>query len=119
MALTDKQKHEVVRYLGWSGKALISDSTHYNSVVASRLTNLNSYIESQVIGLLRRLDSIVEQMDLARCRLSAEEVGDIVLNQKELEMLRKEYYRWLRELSDLLDIKIEKSGMGVSVGVVV
>jgi hypothetical protein len=119
VALTDKQKHEVVRYLGWSGKTLISDSTHYNSIVNSRLINLNSIIEAEVIGLLARLDSIVEQMDAARCRLSASEVGDIVLNQKELEMLRKEYMRWIRELSDLLDISIEKSGAGVNVGVVV
>ena len=119
MALTDKQKHEVVRYLGWSGKTLISTSTHYNSIVNSRLINLNSIIEQQVVGLLARLDSIVEQMDAARCRFSASEVGDIVLNDKEMAMLRKEYMRWLRELSDLLDIKIEKSGLNPNVGVVV
>lgn len=119
MALSDKQKHEVVYYLGWPGKTLITTSTHYNSIVASRLDNLNSYIENQVKGLLARLAAIQAQLDEARCRLSASEVGDIKLNAEELAMLRKEYMRWLKELSDLLDIKIEKSGVSNMIGICV
>jgi len=58
-------------------------------------------------------------MDSARCRLAASEVNGIVMNEEELRLLTKEYWKWLRALSDLLDIKIEKSKGTGDVGVVV
>lgn len=109
MALNDLQKHEIIRHLGWAAKSLLTDSTHYNSVIVSRLTNLNSTIEAQVAGVLSRLDAIEKQLDSARCRLTASEVGDIVTNENEIPMLRKEYWKWLRQLSDLIDIEIIRS----------
>lgn len=119
MALSDLQKHEIIRYLGWSGKTLIQDSTHYNSIVNSRLDNLNTIIEGQVTGILARLAKIEEQLTSALCRLTAEKVGDIVTNPKEISMLRKEFLRWIKELSDLLDIKIVRSGINKNIGVTV
>ena len=117
MALTDTQKYKVIFYLGWSGLTLVSTSTQYNSVVNDRVSDLNAEIERLVKGLLARLESLDAKLDAAACRLSASEVQDIVLNPEEIRMLRSERKRLIRELSDLLDIPIEKSG-GVNIGVV-
>lgn len=117
MALTDAQKHKVVFVLGWSGLTIVANSTQYNSVVVDRLSNLNAEIEKIVKGILARIDSLDLKLDAAACRLSASEVQDIVLNPEEIRMLRSERKRLIRELSDHLDIPIEKSG-GVNIGVV-
>ena len=118
MALSDTEKANVVFYLGWSGLTIVSGSTQYNSVVNNRLTNLNDEIERIVRGLLDRLEALDKKLDAASCRLSASEVQDIVLNPDEIRWLKAERRRLIRELSDHLDIPIEKSG-GVNVGVVV
>ena len=117
MALTDKQKHDVVFKLGWSGLTIVTGSTQYNSVVNDRLTNLNAEIERIVIGLLERIESLDAKLEAASCRLSASEIQDIVLNPEEIRMLRSERRRLIRQLSDHLDIPIESSG-GVNVSVV-
>lgn len=117
MALSDKDKHRVIFYLGWSGLTIVTGSTQYNSVVNDRLTGLNQYIENTVKGLLTRLETLDTRLDEAACRLSASEVDGIVLNEEEIYKLRSERKRLIRELSDHLDIPIEKSG-GVNVGVV-
>lgn len=118
MALTDKEKHKAVYYLGWSGLTIVTDSTQYNSVVVDRLTDLNTEIERIVKGLLERLDKIEECLDDAKCRLSAKSVDGITMNPEEIRMLRGERKKWVRQLSDHLDIPIESSS-GVNVGVVV
>ena len=55
MALTDKQKHDVVFKLGWSGLTIVTGSTQYNSVVNDRLTNLNAEIERVIETEVARL----------------------------------------------------------------
>jgi hypothetical protein len=112
MALSDKDKHKVVYYLGWTGTTLIAGNVHYNSVVNDRLIDLNTYIESLTKGLLERLDMIEESLTQARCRLAAASVDNITMNEREIEHLKKEKRRLIRELSDHLDIPIMKSGGG-------
>jgi hypothetical protein len=110
VALTSKQKHKVVFYLGWSGLTLVANSTQYNSVVNDRLgSTLNADIENLVKGLLERLEMLDKALEEAICRLSASSVDNIEMNPKEIEMLKKERMRLIRELSDHLDIPIMKS----------
>jgi hypothetical protein len=118
MALTSAQKNDVVRLLGWPGKLLITTSTHYNSVVASRLDNLNAEIEADVITLLTRVVGLDVKLDEALGRVMSTKVGDIELNPEEMNILRRERKRVLVELSELLDIPIASKG-GINVGVVV
>lgn len=117
MALTAKQKHKIVFYLGWSGLTLVSGSTQYNSVVNDRLgPTLNSEIESLVKVILEKLENVDEKLEEALCRLAASSVDNLEMNPHEIEMLKKERMRYIRELSDHLDIPITKSG-GVNVTV--
>jgi len=113
MALSQSEKQEVVYFLGWSGLTLVSGSTQYNSVVNDRLRNLNDDIERLTRGLLARIKSLDVKLEAALCRVSTSEVDNIVLNKDEIPMLRKERMRLIWELSDHLDIPIEKSGSGI------
>jgi hypothetical protein len=118
MALTDAQKNDVVRLLGWPGKVLVITSTNYNSQVISRLTNLTDEIESDVGTLLERVEGLDMKLDAALGRAMAIKVGDIELNPEEMNILRRERKRVIRELSELLDIPIVSSS-AVNVGVCV
>lgn len=117
MALTDKQKHNVVFYLGWSGLTLVEDSTQFNSVVRDRLGTvakpLNDFIEARVRDLLDCLEELDERLKEAQCRLAAASVDNITMNKDEIMMLKKERRRYIRELADHLDIPLMKSNNGL------
>lgn len=116
MALSTQQQQDIVYYLGWPGKTLLQGSTHYNSVVASRLINLIPEIENQANALVCRIKKIDEVLQASICRMSTLEVQDIKLDPAESAKLRRERRIILSELSDLLDIDVIKRG-GVNVGV--
>lgn len=115
--LSDKDKHKVIFYLGWSGLTLVSGSSQFNSIVNDRVSVNNVQIENLVKGLLARLERIDTALEAAICRLTASEVDGITLNADEIRKLKGERMRYIRELSDHLDIPIEKSG-GINVSVV-
>jgi len=117
MALTAKQKSDVVFFLGWSGKSIVEASTNYNSQVADRLINLTTEIEAQVISLLGKLLSIDAKLESASCRLAATEVNGIKLNANEIHMLRTERKRLAKLLSSLLDIPYMGTTSSVNVSV--
>ena len=119
MALSTTEKTKILKYLGWALKTIDATSTHYNSIVNSRLINLSNEALVLIRGLLKQIESIDEAMQAALCRFSTSQVGDIKINNAEMEMLKKEYMKRIRELSDMLDIDIERTGGGVNVGVIV
>lgn len=118
MALTDKQKHQAIRHLGWSAQTLIANSTQFNSVVNDRVSFVNAQLERIAKELVDCIDQVDTQLKDAQCRVSTSKVDNMTLNEDEIPMLKKEKRRLIRELSDHLDIPIVKSG-GVMVGVVV
>lgn len=121
MALTDREKHRTIFYLGWSGLTLVEDSTQFNTVVRDRLGTvakpLNAEIERIVKGLLEKLEACDEQLEAAKCRLAASKVDSIEMNPREMEMIRKERLKCIRELSDHLAIPITRQG-GVNTAVI-
>jgi hypothetical protein len=106
MALSDEQKHDVIFFLGYPGKTLISGSTNYSNIVSDRLDNLNDQIETQVAKLLRKLKKVDEKIEEAMCRFSTEKVDDVKLNENERVLLSNERKRYIRQLSELLDISM-------------
>ena len=119
MALTATEKTKILKYLGWALKTIDATSTHFNSIVNSRLINLTNEALVLIRGLLKQIESIDEAMQAALCRMSTQQVGDIKINQNEMDMLKKEYMKRIRELSDMLDINIERTGASLNIGVVV
>jgi hypothetical protein len=118
--LTTQQQQDVLFYLGWPGKTNVVGSTHYNSVIASRLINLIPEIVGQVTNWLNRIqtiDGILANQSIYRA--STLEIGDIKLNEAEMVVLRKERRRIIGELSDVLDIDVIKSSGGSMVSITV
>lgn len=110
MALSLEDKHRIINHLGLPGKTLIESSTHYNSVVASRLTNLDSYIEDKALSLLDELDAARTKVMGSSTKGNVKRIGDIELDTDKTRMLTKdEYKRLIEELSTLLDISSKKS----------
>lgn len=111
MALTQTQKQQVVFYLCWSGKSIISGSTDYNSQVSDALNNLNSDIENQVIDLLTKLDNIDSKLANAANRSGVKSIGDIeFFDNSALDNLRSERRRLGKLLGQLLDIPYKCGG---------
>ncbi len=117
MALSDEDKFRVVNHLGYSGKVLIEGSTHYNSIVNSRLNNLNAYIEDEVDSLLTQIDAAKVKLNSSPDSFKVKQVGDIHFNvQGGQSLISKEYKRLLTNLSNLLDIPSRiRSGLNVNV----
>lgn len=116
MAFSTQQQQDIIFLLGWPGKTLLVDSTHYNSVIASRLVNLIPEIESQAVGLVVRIQHIDRILNQALNRMSTLEITDIKLDPNEAARLRRERRTIINELADLLDIDVMKSsGANISV----
>lgn len=115
MAFTAQQKHDIVRLLGWPGACLIPGNVNFNSVVDDRLSGLNPIIETQANDLVDRISKIDTQLKEAPLRTISSQVGDIKLNEREIELTRNERRRLIRDLSQLLDIRMLASIGGVNV----
>lgn len=69
-----------------------------------------------------QLDSINAQIEDARKRMKASELGDIKLQAEETLMLRREYAYWAKSMADVLGCPInaysEKFSTGMGLGAV-
>lgn len=109
MALSLEDKHRIIYHLGLPGKTLLQDSTHYNSVVVSRLTNLDIYIEDKVCEILDELDTARTSLQGSASKGNVKRIGDIELDtDKTRDLAMSEYQRLVKELSVLLDINTTK-----------
>jgi hypothetical protein len=115
MALSAEIKHKIVRFLGFSAKSIILGSTHYKSALADALANLDEVSEQSLIELVSRIERIDERLDGALDRLSAIRLDDIELRADEIEKLRSERSRLIKEVGYLIDIAPQS--MGVTGGV--
>jgi len=109
MALTDKQKHSVIFFLGWPSKTLDVGSTHFSKIVTDRLNLVSVNGEIRVAELLCKVESIRSQLDDAQCRLATSSVDKLVLRKDEVGRLKSLEKHWLCLLKDLTDIPLMKS----------
>ena len=107
MPFSKLQKTQILRFLGWPAKVLQPGSTYYNEWIANeRLgSDIDEDAVNEAIGLLERVIAIDKQLTSAVSRLKVSSVGrDIELNNREMDQLRMERRKVLRELRQLLDI---------------
>lgn len=118
MAFQDKDRFKIIRLLGWPAKTLVESSTHYSNIVAARLENLPLVVEKEVKTLLVRIDDLDAKLDKQVGRAGIKKVQDIEFDGQGYGMatLRSERRRLLRELSELLDIRLIAGG-GVNANV--
>jgi hypothetical protein len=113
MALAAETKHRILFLLGYSGKTLIQGSTHYHSIVDSRLKNLNVHIEDQVEVLLREINVVRDNLRKTQVKGNIQKLGDIEMDtSRGRSFILKEYMRLISELSSLLDIPVKNKPSG-------
>ena len=107
MALDQTTKSKIVFFLGYPGKVLIASSTHYNKIVNDRMENLDAFIEAQVATLITDIETTRAKLVTTQNKGNVKQVGDIVFDtDRSRSMVTKEYQRYLKELSCLLDLPI-------------
>ncbi len=116
MALSNQEKADIVFQLGWPGLSIVEGSTDFNKILVNRLTNTSTAMDAQARSLLTRIASIDTKLQSATSRMLAKKIGDIELRDGESALLASEKKRLIRELADLLGIKIMRSG-GVNISV--
>lgn len=117
MALSLEEKHRVIFALCHTGKILLPDSTHFDSIVNDRLDNLNSFIEERALALVQKIEGYKEKLETTATKDNVRRIGDIELDTTMSRSLKqKELKRLLNELSNLLDIpnrcSVGGGGMG-------
>jgi flagellar hook-associated protein FlgK len=75
-------------------------------------------VEELILSYLDGINCIEIQIASAPKRLLVKKVGDIELNNQELEDLRSERKRMIKELSNLIDIPIVGGSSGMMISVV-
>lgn len=114
---SEAQKVDILYYLGWPARSLDKTSSTYRSILADRLNNVNnSAIETKAIEMVNRLKTIETRLDGASARVVAIQVDDIKLNPNEIQGLRSERRRLVRQLGAFLEIPVCEQG-GVMFGV--
>lgn len=110
MALDTEQKTKILQHLGYPAKSIIVGSTHFDGILNGRMENLNTETEDLIQTYLDDLDAVRAKLITAQDIVKAKRVGDIELNNNEINQLKGEYRRLGRELGELLDITYRKGG---------
>ena len=98
MALTEKQKEKMLRYIGWNSIFIDQNKRFYSATIDSRLNSLSTSAEEDAIELLTRAEAIDTQLSKAVNRLSVNSIGNLRLNRNEITELRAEQRRLINEM---------------------
>lgn len=90
MALTETEKQQARDYLGIPSLTGFLTVGNTGPDLSERLDALNAEAETQVKALLTKIAASRADIESARGRLKAAEVGDIKLNPKEMRQRWKE-----------------------------
>lgn len=115
MALNDTEKQSVLFFLGYAGNTINSNSTSYNSGVASRLTNTQAPQETRVRACLAGLEKLDEKLAAASSRLAARKVDSIETNPEEIQQLKRERKRIAKEMATTLDLEYQGADGMISI----
>lgn len=101
--MTDAQRADIRRYLGYSDQ-----SRGFYSTLEGAIDILSPEAEEIVVSILTEIAEIEAQLrDARNCRLMALRVEDITLaNYDEIRGLRREGQRLARDISTILGVEI-------------
>ena len=114
MALTDTQKADVRRALGWSARF-----HQYDSRLEQAMSALATETEAELLvtdtltnnGILANVDDIQTKLRDSHKRIKASVAGDITMNRSEIKQLKKEGSRWVDDLARLLGVETRQGGL--------
>jgi hypothetical protein len=119
MALTDTEIQKIVFYLGWPSKTVDEGSTHYSKIFKDRINDVSAEGEVIVRNYIRKIEEMYERLESAACRLSTSQVDNLHINPMEVEKLHKLKCRYIKELSDFLDLPIMRTSCSSAKSLVV
>lgn len=110
MALTENEKGDVLRHLGFaagvsgsvSAAGPLLQELSFRVNVESALERVTPYGEAEIRILIADLDRVETNLRGARTRLAAQAVGSIRTNPTEPDDLEEEFRRWAWRLAELL-----------------
>ena len=107
---TDKEKVDIICYLGWPGTSLVSTSQNFNSIIDDRLGITDENVINRTLGFLKKLRNIDDKLEEALCRAATTKVDNVSINKDEILLLNKERQRCIKEMAVLVDISKLSSG---------
>ena len=111
MALALETKNEILFLLGYPAKTIIESSNLYNSIIADRLSDLDTFTEDRIESMLKDINAVRVNMTALKDQGKLKQVGDIVFNTDTNDRtVKSEYKRLLKELSRYLDISLKGIG---------
>lgn len=105
MAFSELEKVRILRRLNWPPTTIDSTSLDYSKIVSDRLTNASTIVQSEVRIYLDRLEKMDEKLDKAICRAGVKSIDDIELRDNEIDIIRRERNKVIKEMAVLLNIR--------------
>lgn len=110
-SLSNENKEKVVFLLGYPSKILLDNSTHFNRILVSRMDNLTDYTKKRVEELITLAYKARLNLDNTQTDAHVTQVDEIGLDSSmAVDNIYKQYNRYIKEISSLLDIPIRKGG---------
>lgn len=114
------QRADVVFFLGLPAKIIVSDSTHYNRIVENRFKNVDQSTVDRVDELITLIKETRTKLDNTRDDANVSQVGEIGIDPNLADhYILKQYKRYIRELSVVLDIPIRSMAIGGGIKVTI
>lgn len=112
--LTIEQKNKVLQYLNklnpeiYSSENIIAGTRWYSKYIDEQLEKDYSERNKEVVSILDELTSIDSQLTKSRNRFKVTSLGqnEINLNRNEVNQLKTERFRYIREMADLLKLPL-------------
>ena len=108
MPFTQAEKAKICRFSGWPWQALLPNTIFYNDYLNQwvLLIEFNDDMLAQARTFIQRIDDIDARLIEATSRLSLTNVGgnEVAYNEDEIDMLRSERRRVIREMKKALGV---------------
>lgn len=109
MALTLTEQAEIRKYLGWNARWAQFDSALERAIsfVNQQSTGGDTSSEDQARTLLGKIQTIENEIDSARARFKADQVGTIKLNRREIAQLVERGETYIGQLARVFGVDVK------------
>lgn len=102
--LTDQQKADIIRYLGYNEYTIIPGSKYYSTLISGLLEGYTPEAESIILDLLQNISLVYQQLRDSQALMLSVSIGSIQIAQDAHIRLRSMRDEWISELSSVTAI---------------
>ena len=113
MSLTNTQRAEIRKYLGWNARWVQFDSALERAFlfVDNLTAGGDDSSEVQALALLVKIQTIESEIDASRARFKANKVGTIELNRSEVGQLVGRGEAYIGQLARIFGVEVKGSAL--------